>query len=257
MEEKAHKFGVRRIKMVLAYDGTGFSGWQYQPQVRTLQATLEEAMEKVVHHPLRVVAAGRTDTGVHALGQVVHFKTESHLSPEVLKRAFNALLPTSIRVRRVTEAPRSFHARFSAISRTYRYFISRHSLPFLHRYCWVIERRMDIERLTETLALFKGIHDFAAFGSPAKEGGTTIREVFRAEAKAFKGLVIITIEANSFLRRMVRHMVGAAVKVASGGSSLEEVKRAVEYPHGFRFPSPPAPPQGLFLWRVKYRPMLD
>jgi len=239
--------------MVLAYDGTGFSGWQYQPDTITVQETLERAIEEVVQHPLRVVAAGRTDTGVHALGQVVHFKTESHLTPAVMKRAFNAHLPHSIRIRQVREAPRSFHARFSASSRVYRYFISPFSLPFLHRYSWVIEKKLDLEVLNSLLALFVGEHDFAAFGSPTKPGSSTVREVLQAQARSYSGLTVITLEANAFLRKMVRNMVGASVKVALGRAHPEEVKRALEHPQGFRCPATPAPPQGLFLWRVKYK----
>ncbi len=252
MEEKTHKFGVRRIKMVLAYDGTDFSGWQYQPEGQTVQATLEKAIEAVVQHPLRVIAAGRTDTGVHALGQVVHFKTENHLSPAIMKRAFNAHLPKSIRIRQVKDAPRSFHARFSASSRIYRYFISPYHLPFLHRYTWIIEKKLDLMALEAVLSLYLGKHDFAAFGSSTKPGGSTVREVLQIQVKRHRGLVVITLEANAFLRKMVRHMVGAAVKVALVRASPEEVKRALEFPQGFRCPAPPAPSKGLFLWRVKY-----
>lgn len=252
MEEKTHKFGVRRIKMVLAYDGTNFSGWQYQPGVPTVQATLEKAIEAVVQHPLRVVASGRTDAGVHALGQVVHFKTTSSHPLEVLKRAFNAHLPQSIRIRKVEEAPRSFHARYSASSRLYRYFISPYSLPFFYRYTWVVERPLEKGPLEEVLDLLVGEHDFAAFGSPPKKGGSTVRRVFRAEVKKHRGITIISLEANAFLRKMVRNIVAAAVKVGTGKAELEGVKRALDHPQGFRYPVAPAPPQGLFLWRVKF-----
>jgi len=238
--------------MVLAYDGTDFSGWQYQPGVPTVQAALERAIEAVVQHPLRVVAAGRTDAGVHALGQVVHFKTSCSLPLGVLKRAFNAHLPPSIRIRKVEEVPRSFHARYSAFSRFYRYFISPYPLPFLYRYTWVIERPLDKGLLEEVLALFVGEHDFGAFGSPPKKGGSTVRKVFKTEVRTHRGITMIGIEANAFLRKMVRNIVAAAVKVATGKASLEEVRRALEHPQGFRYPVAPAPPQGLFLWRVKY-----
>ncbi len=238
--------------MVLAYDGTNFSGWQYQPGVSTVQATLEEAMEAVVQHSLRVVAAGRTDTGVHALGQVVHFKTISSHTLEVFKKAFNAHLPKSIRIRKVQVVPRSFHARYSATSRLYRYFISPYSLPFLHRYTWVMERPLEKRLLEEVLTLFVGEHNFAAFGSPQKKGGSTVRRVLRAELKTHRGLIVITIEANAFLKRMVRNMVAMGVRVAAGRAHLGEVKGALEYPQGFRCSATPAPPQGLFLWRVKY-----
>jgi tRNA pseudouridine38-40 synthase len=243
---------MRRIKMVLAYDGTNFSGWQYQPETRTVQSTLEEAVEAVVQHPLRVVAAGRTDAGVHALGQTVHFKTTSSHPVEVFKRAFNAHLPKSIRVRRVREAPRSFHARYSASSRLYRYFISPYALPFFHRYAWVIERPLDRRLLEEALVLFVGEHDFAAFGSPQKRGSSTVRRVLGAEAKTHRGLTVITIEANAFLKRMVRNLVGTAVRAAMGRTSLKEVRSALDHPQECCCPATPAPPQGLFLWRVKY-----
>lgn len=252
MEEKAHKFGVRRIKAVLAYDGTDFSGWQYQPGVLTVQGRLEEAIEKVVHHPLRVVAAGRTDTGVHALGQVVHFKTITHLPPEVMLRAFNANLPPSIRVRRVEDSPRSFHARFSASSRVYRYLISNLQNPFLCRYCWISEKRLDINAINEAVSIFLGEHNFAAFGTPMRSGGSTTRKIMRAEAKRVKGVIIITLEANAFLKRMARFIVGSVMKVAMGRLSLQELEKALLCPEEGHCSAPLAPPHGLFLWRVKY-----
>jgi len=244
---------MRRIKLTIAYDGADFAGWQYQPNVRTIQGELEEAIKKILQHSTRVVAAGRTDAGVHAVGQVVHFKSYTHLSCETIKKALNAVLSPSIRIRKAKDVPRSFHARFSAQSRIYKYFISHSSLPFLSRYCWIIDKELDLELMHEALKKFEGEHDFASFGSAVSPGGSTVRNVIQANIKRKSGLIIITIEANAFLKKMVRFLVGAAVKAAMEKLSIEEIEKALFYPELYHCPVKPAPAHGLFLWKVKYK----
>ncbi len=238
--------------MVVAYDGTGYNGWQIQSTGATIQGELEKAISKVLNHKVSVVGAGRTDSGVHALAQVAHFDTTSSMDVQVMKKAFNANLPKGIVVREVCEVNEAFHARFSATSRTYRYFITKVNLPFFTRYAWFVPYELDVSLMKEVAKVFVGVHDFRCYGKPMVPGGSTVREVKRCYVKSRSGRLEVVVEANAFLRKMVRNMVGTVVRVASGKASLEDVKRSLEEfvpVNGVK----PAPPQGLFLWKVEYR----
>ncbi len=242
---------TRRIKLTIAYDGTSYLGWQTQAKGNTIQDEMEKAISKVLKKKIKIVGSGRTDTGVHALGQVAHFDTTSSLDCSVMKRAFNANLPDSIVVREVEEVDSSFHARFSAVKRQYRYFITDCLLPFLARYSWYIEKRLDLSLISEAASIFEGEHDFKVFGSPMAPGGSTVRRVFICKVKRRRFRTEIVVEANAFLKRMVRNMVGAMVRVGEGKLSLEELYEAVNYGKHFKGLKP-APAKGLFLWRVFY-----
>lgn len=243
--------GVRRVKGMVAYDGTDFAGWQVQDDRPSVQGELERALGTVLNHSVRIVASGRTDKGVHALGQVFHFDTENPISLADLTRGGNALLPKSIRIRRLEETEVSFHARFSASHRQYRYFATWKDLPFLNRYSYVLKRGLDINAMKRAAEHLLGEHDFASFGSPMRPGGSTIRYLKRCEIRQRGSFLIFTIEANAFLRLMVRNTVGALLKVGFGRWDEDRLKELVEKP------SPgiltPVPPQGLFLWRVFYK----
>ena len=241
----------RRIKIVVAYDGTGFNGWQVQSGGRTVQGELERAISKVLKEEIKIVGSGRTDTGVHAFAQVAHFDTNSHLECEIMKRAFNANLPKSIVVRKVEEVDSSFHARFSAVKRQYRYFITDINLPFFARYAWILEKELDLEKMEKAAALFVGEHDFKFFGSPMVPGGNTVRKVFRVRLKKRYHRLEIVVEANAFLRKMVRNIVGALVSVGEGRCGIDDIKAAVEAVKPLKILKP-APAEGLFLWRVFY-----
>jgi tRNA pseudouridine38-40 synthase len=249
---------MRTIKLTLSYDGTDFAGWQTQHGSRTVQATLEEAIEKITGVRPSTQASGRTDAGVHALGQVVGFRTESRLPAEVLQRAFNAELPYSMAVLDVAEVHESFHATHDALRKRYRYVI--HNGPirdvFSRRYAWhYAHRRLEVDAMQRAAAALIGTHDFSSFettGSPRK---TSVRTVYdlriergRGERKRF---VTLEIEANGFLYNMVRTIVGTLVDVGRGArpeSWPGEVLQAMDR----RLAGRTAPPQGLFLVNVEY-----
>ena len=242
---------MRRIKLVVAYDGTGFNGWQVQPGANTIQGALQEAVSSVLKEKINLVGAGRTDTGVHALGQVAHFDTSKDMDAETMLRAFNANLPKGIVVRRVEDVDRSFHARFSAKSRIYRYFITKLNLPFFTRYAWLVPYDLDVDLMKAAASLFVGEHDFACYGKPMVPGGNTVRTVYRCDVRARRWRIEVVIEANAFLRKMVRNVVGTLVKVASGKASSEDVSLSLTQKRPVKGVKP-APPHGLFLWEVRY-----
>lgn len=240
-----------RIRAVLQYDGTAYRGWQRQSDAPTVQAACEEALARVLE-PTPILAAGRTDTGVHARGQVVHFDTAAGISPTALRRAWNAHLPTDIWVARLERAPAGFHARYDATARTYRYRLALGRdawSPFVRRYAWPIRRRLDWDRMDSATSALVGAHDFRRFAKGAAEGRCTIRSarwVRSREGRAFE------VTADRFLRHMVRAIVGAIVAVGLGGIDPAEVAAALE-PGGARPRASYAPPHGLFLWSVEYR----
>ncbi len=251
MEEMAFSDGIRRVKGVVAYDGTDFAGWQVQPEEPSVQGALESALGRVLGHQVRVVASGRTDKGVHALGQVFHFDTANPISLHELLRGGNALLPRCVRIRRLEEAESGFHARFSASYRQYRYFVTFRDLPFFNRYALLFRGELNLDAMNRAAALLLGEHDFASFGSPMRPGGSTVRLLRRLRIRQKGRILVFTIEANAFLRLMVRNTVGALLKVGLGRWDEGRVEALLNQPSPGSLT--PVPPQGLFLWRVFYR----
>jgi tRNA pseudouridine38-40 synthase len=265
---------VRTFKLTIAYDGTAYAGWQYQCDVPTVQETLENAIAAATGQRVRVLASGRTDAGVHALGQVVGFSTDSTLSPDVLRRAINANLPPDIAVLEVAEAPDGFHPISHAIRKRYRYVI--HDGPvrdvFQRRYAWDYSRgRLDAEAMHRAAAALLGNHDFRSFETSGAPRPTTVRTVFDISVRRGRAgqggaepldmkpqpvvapddYITIEVEADGFLYNMVRAIVGTLVQVGRGyrpESWPAEVLRAADR----RAAGPTAPPQGLFLVRVEY-----
>jgi len=249
---------MRTVKLILSYDGADFAGWQTQQGVRTVQATLEEAIEKITGVRPSTLASGRTDAGVHALGQVVGFRTESQLPAEVLQRALNAILPHSMAVLDLAEVHDSFHATHDALRKRYRYVI--HDGPirdvFSRRYTWHFAHgRLDVAAMRQAAAALIGRHDFSSFettGSPRK---TSVRTVYDLCVERGRGeqehFVTLEIEANGFLYNMVRTIVGTLADVGRGArpeSWPGEVLLAKDRRRAGRT----APPQGLFLVNVEY-----
>ncbi len=243
---------MRYFRATVEYDGTDFFGFQVQPDRPTVQGTLEETLQRLVGEEVRVLAAGRTDTGVHARGQVIAFHCSWQHTPEDLRRALNALLPESIALLDVAEAAEDFHPRYSARSREYRYFVLNRPVrsPLRARYTWHVPQALDVERMNEVAVTLKGIHDFATFGDPTV-GEVTVREVFQSRWDREGEVVVYTVEANGFLRRMVRTLVMAQVWVGQGRWTPEEMAAAFAAQDRSYSP-PPAPPQGLHLWKVNY-----
>lgn len=242
----------RYFRATVEYDGTDFFGFQVQPDRPTVQGTLEAALARLTGEAVRVLGAGRTDTGVHARGQVVAFRCPWRHSEGDLLKALNAVLPESIAVREVAEAPEGFHPRYSARSREYRYFVYNHPIrsPLRHRYAAHVPEPLDVEKMNAVAAQIVGVHDFATFGDPTS-GETTVREVYRSEWYRNGDDVVYVVEANGFLRRMVRTLVTAFLWVGQGRWTEEDFKAAWRACDRALSP-PPAAPQGLFLWAVRY-----
>ena len=229
---------TRLLRCLVEYDGTAFAGFQRQLGRATVQGALESAIREVTREEVLVVGAGRTDAGVHAIGQVVHFKTGSGLSAPILERAVNANLPPAVRIRELEEADPAFHARFSALSREYRYVVenARVSSPLLRTRAYHVPGDLDVSLMNEAASSLCGSHDFVAFGKPmvyTRQGadpseeieivGGTVRTMFHATCWRRARFVQFRFVADAFLRHMVRMLIGTLLRIGNG--SL--VKRAM------------------------------
>ncbi len=245
---------------VVQYDGAEFAGWQRQLNARTVQAEFEAVLERLMGRRTPATGAGRTDTGVHALGQGVGFLADGRWTadPAEVQRALNALLPRDIWVERVHSMRAGFDARRSAVARRYRYVIGTDDAarsPFRRPYEWTLGRPLDAELLARAAALLPGEHDFrglAATGAGSKKPHYRSRVALAEWAPRTDGAgVTFTIEADRFLHRMVRFLVGAMVDIALGRRPLEDLPRLLAATDNHAA-SPPAPPQGLYLLAVRY-----
>lgn len=247
-----------RLKGVIQYDGTAYRGWQRQSDAMTVQEACERALAGVLGDAVPIVAAGRTDTGVHARGQVAHFDLEASIGPSELRRAWNARLPRDIWVAELTPVASDFHARYDAVKRTYRYFLAegpRAGSPFVARYHWSLDRPLDWDAVEGATGALLGSHDFAAFakgaGGDGDGSGRGARcTVVEARWTAGEHGRTLVISADRFLRHMVRALVGALVAVGRHRADADGLARALR--DGDRVASGHAPPRGLFLWEVAY-----
>lgn len=219
---------LQTFKAIVAYDGTDFWGYQIQAIGRTVQGEIESALKHISKMPIRTVAAGRTDSGVHATGQVIQFSVHWAHSVETLQRALQANLPEDIVVKHLTTANKDFHPRFDAISRQYRYTIINTPLPDVlrRRYAWHIAKPLNVEKMQQASRLLLGTQDFAAFGTPP-QGDNTVRTITQAEWRQHGTDLYFYITANAFLYRMVRRIVGTLVLVGKGKMEVEDVKRVL------------------------------
>jgi tRNA pseudouridine38-40 synthase len=244
---------LRNIKLTLAYDGTEFHGWQRQPGLRTVQEVLEGAIEQLTGVRPNSNASGRTDAGVHAIGQVVHFLTPSKLPPDVFVRALNALTPPDIRVNEACEVTQAFHATLDASSKRYRYVIDngRHADPFLRRHSWHVFQPLNVDRMREGGLHLLGRHDFRSFETEWPNRTSSVRTIFDVALSREADRVVIEVEADGFLYNMVRAIAGTLMLVGAGkrpASWVGEVVAAEDRTQA----GPTAPPQGLFLLLVRY-----
>jgi tRNA pseudouridine38-40 synthase len=255
---------VTRFRLTLAYDGTDFEGWQSQARVRpvrTVQGVLEAALAPLVlGQRVAVVAAGRTDAGVHALGQVVSFDLPEDLEPERLLRALNGLLPRDVRVLEAAHVPETFHARRSAVGKLYRYVMDtgKVQVPSRRLYAAHLPGALAEEPMRAVAALYRGRHDFASVASAGGSVKTTVRNVTRSELRveaaggeAGGPVLQYEIEADGFLRKMVRSLVGGLMAAGRGTVAVEDLRRALEARDRGVWPAP-APARGLTLVRVDY-----
>ncbi len=248
---------MRTLKLTLAYDGADYAGWQVQPGRRTIQGELETALRKITGEEIRTLAAGRTDAGVHARGQVVGVRTETHLDDATLQRALNAELPRDIAVLRVEPAADGFHPIRDARRKRYRYTIADGPVRdvFRLRYAWQHPVRLDDAAMAEAAKNLVGAHDMASFqtsGSPRKGTVRTIEELSVVRGRPpEEHLLTVEVQADGFLYNMVRAIVGTLVEVGRGAQPVEWLC-AVRDARDRRVAGPNAPPQGLCLLWVNY-----
>ena len=244
---------MARYQVILAYDGSGFTGSQRQANSRTVQGELENALRELGWSEKSVIMAGRTDTGVHATGQVAAFDFEWAHETEKLLKALNAKLPPDLAVKSLQPASAGFHPRFDAISRMYCYRLFCEPIrdPLRERYAWRIWPSLDGNALKQNAGIFLGTHDFAAFGSPTTPKGTTVRTVTKTEwRKMPNGEWQFEVQADAFLYRMVRRLVFVQASAAQGKCSLEKVRNALK--EQGKLSSGLAPAHGLTLVEVTY-----
>jgi tRNA pseudouridine38-40 synthase len=243
----------RTVRLTLAYDGTDLHGWQVQVGHPTVQGLVIAAAEKVLGAPVRVTGASRTDAGVHALRQVASLVTSSIVSPDVVQRALNALLPAAVRVVDAREAPAGFDARRWALGKRYAYLIDRgpQADPFRRRYAWHPPYRLDVTAMTAALRAVRGKHDFTAFCAAAGRDRTPTCTIRSARVVVRRGIVLVCISGDSFLHHMVRNIVGSLVEVGRGAYPPEWMAELLEGRDRKRA-GPTAPAHGLFLVRVLY-----
>jgi tRNA pseudouridine38-40 synthase len=248
---------LRFFKLTLSYDGNAYAGWQVQAHGRTIQAELEQALLQVTGQRIRAVASGRTDAGVHALGQVVSFAARTRLSAGVLRRAIDAHLPHDIVVREVAEAPEGFHAIRDAIRKRYRYVIQDGPVRdvFARNHAWYLPQRLDAEAMRAAAACLPGRHDFTSFEAAGSPRASPVRTVYEllVERRQDGERLVIEIEADGFLYNMVRNIVGTLVEVGRGRRPAAWVAEVLAAKNR-RLAGMTAPPQGLFLVHVEYPP---
>jgi len=243
-----------RLKLTVHYDGSAFFGWQLQPDHRTVQGALEDALSRLANRPRRVHGSGRTDTGVHATGQVAVVDMPPGWTPEKLHRSLNALLPDDVWVESVDDVPDDFNPRFDAVSRTYGYRVGLDpecASPFHRKWCWVLPEPLDRALLERAAEQVVGRHSFLAFsktGQPERGEHCTVTSATWTETPLG---VELTITADRYLHHMVRYLVGTMVDIARGRRPLGAMARLLANDAGLTT-SAPAPPQGLFLRRVEY-----
>ncbi|MBP7779215.1 MAG: tRNA pseudouridine(38-40) synthase TruA [Acidobacteria bacterium] len=257
---------ARTLRLVLAYDGADFAGWQRQTGQRTVQGELEDVLSRIEGAKVHVAAAGRTDAGVHAAAQVASITLTVAIAPDRLVRACNASLPADLRVVAAEEMPDRFHARIHARGKTYRYYIwhAATGQPSLRRAAWHVPQRLSLAAMQEAAALFVGEHDFSAFQAQGSDVKTTVRRIWTCfvepapalppwcAAPADRGrLLMVEVAGSGFLRHQVRAMAGTLVLVGKGRLSVADVRRALA--GGARADAgPTAPACGLHLWKVHY-----
>jgi tRNA pseudouridine38-40 synthase len=242
------------FKLTIEYDGTAYCGWQRQMGNPTIQETIEGALAVMVNHPVTLIGAGRTDAGVHALGQVAHFKTDTRLSPEVFLKGLNSLLPDDIVIRTCQLAADGFHARYDARGKRYRYRILNRDLPAAigRHYCWHVRRRLDLAAIRQAAAALRGTHDFKSFEGAGSPRTSTVRTVFRCEwIQGEEDLLELEISGDGFLRHMVRNIAGTLVEIGLGRRPADDMPAILAARDRHRA-GITAPARGLFLVEVNY-----
>jgi tRNA pseudouridine38-40 synthase len=245
---------MRNIKLTIAYDGTAYHGWQIQENARTIQGVLQEKIGVITGERISLIGSGRTDAGVHALGQVANFMTGSRISGDALKRGVNSLTPDDIAIERVEEVDHDFHARYSARSKLYEYRILNSPVPspIQRNFSWHVSQRLNRRTMQEAAGTLVGTHDFSSFRSAQSDNLNPIRTLMTLEIGKRKDRIFpIRIRSDGFLKHMVRNIVGTLVDVGRGRLSPEECE-AIRDARDRTRAGMAAPPHGLFLMEVEY-----
>ena len=245
---------MKNIKIEIEYIGTNYCGWQRQPNKPSIQETLENAIKKITNEKSVIYGSGRTDSGVHALGQVANFTTSSKLSPKNFQKALNSSLPEDISIINAVEVTQKFHSQYDSKSKVYIYKILNRSFPSAHlrNYSWQVQQPLEVDKMEEAAKYLLGTHDFQVFAHSGLTVKTTERNVYKVGLKKRKDIIEFEIEANGFLKRMVRMIVGTLVNVGRGKITPEDFKKILKTGKKNNFVRS-APSQGLFLKKVKYR----
>jgi tRNA pseudouridine38-40 synthase len=247
---------MRRIRITVSYDGTDFHGWQVQPGLPTIQAALEATLEEIEGAPVHVAGSGRTDAGVHALGQVAAFSLSNPIPPYNLQKALNRLLPRDIRVLDAQEAPENFHPRYEALAKTYEYRILRAEVcqPFERRWVHHHPYPLDESQMTALAPLLEGEHDFSAFAASDdrdEQARTKVRRIFSSQLERCGDRLVYRVRGSGFLKHMVRNIVGVLLEAGKG--NLDRADLTARLQPGCEIPAgPTAPARGLFLINVEY-----
>lgn len=243
-------------KMVVSYDGTSYGGWQVQPNAVTIQEQIQNAFRVVLRQDVDVTGSGRTDAGVHALGQTAHFILSEPIDPFKLRGSLNGILPHDIRIMEILPVPHGFHARYSAIGKVYHYelHIGRVLPPFRRLYCWHIKQKIDLTLVREAAEHFIGTHDFTSFANESHLGCASkdaVRTLHRLDVVVNDDNISLQFEGDGFLYKMVRNITGTLIECGVGKRSSSEIPAILEMKDR-RLAGAAAPPQGLFLVKVDY-----
>lgn len=244
----------KNFKLIIEYDGSAYHGWQKQKGDVTIQEEIEKALHTMTGEPIIVNGSGRTDAGVHALAQVANFRCLTSLSPAIFQKGLNSLLPDDIVIRSCEQVDIGFHARFNVRSKTYRYRILNREVPCAvkRQYAWFIRKTLDMDAMKQAAAHMAGTHDFKAFEGSGSPRAHTTRTITRIELiRETDGYLFIDVEADGFLRCMVRNMVGTLVDVGLSRIHPDDIPAIIESKDRSNA-GPTAPPHGLFLQQVRY-----
>jgi len=242
---------VNNYRLIIQYDGTDYAGWQIQNETRTIQQTITDSIETITKEKVNLIGSGRTDTGVHALGQTANFRIDVELDLYKFQHSLNAVLPKDISVLSIEKVNENFHARFNARKRTYIYLISKYKSPFFRRYSYNYHAELHLTQLNSLSQLFIGVKDYTSFSKKNDDIDNRLCEVFNAEWYEKDDLIVFEISANRFLHGMVRTITGTILKASEIQNSKEYIEKIFSEMN--RESAPMAvPANGLFLFKVQY-----